>query len=91
MNFYKSIFYIYVFWIKKIFIIEDITIVSKYSDVINDKKKFLNQLLGKMNLSLFDNIRVFICKSFKLSGCASRLDIKATFPLSIPFVKCSID
>jgi hypothetical protein len=58
MNFYKSIFYIYIFWIKKFLIIEDITIVTKYSEIIYDKKKFLNQILGKMNLNLFNNIIV---------------------------------
>ena len=58
MNFYKSIFYLYVFWIKKLFIIKDITLVTKYYEIIYDKKKFLNQILDKMNLSLFNNIIV---------------------------------
>jgi len=72
MNFYKSIFYIYVFWIKKIFIIKDITVVSKYSDIINDKKKFLNQVLGKMNLSLFSNIIVNKKNIHSLGGSGIR-------------------
>lgn len=72
MNFYKSIFYLYVFWFKKISIIKNITLVSTYSDIVFDKEKALNKILVKINLNIFDKIAVDKKQIHSLGGSGIR-------------------
>ena len=72
MNYYKSIFYIYVFWIKKISLIKKIKFVSTYNEIVLDKEKSINKILSKINLNLFNEISVDKKQIHSLGGSGVR-------------------